>query len=51
MVRQSIQRRLEGLETEELLSTLGWMIQRERRKRHEELPAGLYPIQARADDY
>lgn len=44
MVRDTINRRLSTLDGEELLNTLGFMIQRERRKSAEEAPAGLYPL-------
>jgi len=44
MVLKTVTRRLDRLSTEELLNTLGFLIQRERRKSAEEEPVGLYPI-------
>jgi hypothetical protein len=44
LVRDSIIRRIDKLQGEELLNTLGFLIQRDRRKSAEEPPAGLYPI-------
>jgi len=44
MVRLTIERRLRRLDSEELLNTLGFLIQRERRKSADEAPVGLYPI-------
>jgi len=44
MVRSTIVRRIDGLDTEELLNTLGFLVQRERRKSAKEPPEGLYPI-------
>ena len=44
MVLKTLERRLRGLSTDELLNTLGFLIQRERRKSADEAPVGLYPI-------
>ena len=44
MVQRTLERRLRTLSTDELLNTLGFLIQRERRKSAEEEPVGLYPI-------
>lgn len=44
MVRKTISRRLDGMNGEGLLDTLGFLIQRERRARQDEPPPGLYPI-------
>lgn len=44
MVLRTIERRIHKLSTEEILDTLGFLIQRDRRKSADEAPVGLYPI-------